>query len=154
MKAVLALQLDEDWDTSVTEQPGAWAPCQAGLAASVPRSRLFFGNVYVIQLCCCWIHGQKEKEKYLSKKPWQYRKHPAPQLPAHQWFPLSFCLPIKHWYSFVLLGPEGWRELEGCLCCSQCFLMMCLTRENELVCLRIPTPCGAQFGKLKIWEGK
>lgn len=158
MKTVLALQLDEGWDTSVTEWPGAQAPCQAGLAASAPRSRLFLGNVYAIQLCCCWSHRHTHTKKPKSHTH-THQKNPTPKTPRLRPLrPLVYLTQVlpstKYRQISVLFGPEGWRELESCLCCCQCFLMMFLTRENELVCLRIQIPCGAWFGKLKICEGK
>lgn len=131
----------------------------AGLAASVPRSRLLLGNVYAIQLCSCWSQTLQIKK---NKKTQQEQKNPnnkqtkTPSLRSLR--PLVYLSQVspstKYCQISVLFGSAGWRELESCLHCCQWFLMMFLTRENELACLRIQIPCGAQFGKLKIWEGK
>lgn len=88
-----------------------------------------------------------------------HKKNPTPKTPRLRPLrPLVYLTQVlpstKYCQISVLFGPEGRRELESCLCCCQCFLMMFLTRENELVCLRIQIPCGAWFGKLKICEGK
>lgn len=91
---------------------------------------------------------KKKKKKKEDNKPPNFR-------PLRPLVYLTQALPsTKYCQVSVLFGPEGGRELESCLRCCQCFLMMFLTRENELVCLRIQIPCGAQFGKLKIWERK
>lgn len=159
VKIALALQLNELWDTSVAEWPGAQAPCGPGWLLLCQGAGCF---LEMFMQFSCAPAGARHFKLKKTKKTQQEQKNPnnkqtkTPSLRSLR--PLVYLSQVspstKYCQISVLFGSAGWRELESCLHCCQWFLMMFLTRENELACMRIQIPCGAQFGKLKIWEGK